>query len=824
MRSSERVGRTSHMRDGIIGWFITVLLVIAIIGAASWWRRASEGKVPFLPRTQALINQKVGSLEAYNKAVPEQELLDFFSQHLQGRPVESEVFTKLTDLIIDNVIPTLWHESQERSPNERFVSHRAMVAAIHEWAPQLLLSNADVILFPEDQNLRIVVAEPLQDFFRDTGWHWRWIGLYLHRLPPADHTTLKELDIYAAEVLSEFLSVFAVGVVELAGRNLEDVNVALEGRKIQNILTQIMTRSRSTVLTSAQDDVGYSDQTKERLVDSIPKPMFREVTETLQLNFQHMPNLNLWNRRAELETPLGIAGGGVAAGDFDGDGHPDLYFAGDGGGALYRNISGQRFEDVSHSVGLSLAGESRAGYFVDYDNDGDLDLYITFVYQSNRLYENDGTGAFSDVTEQRELNSGKDVTHEAVWFDMDNDGLLDLYTANFGPWPEGVSPTLGRNNQNGGPNRLYRQRLWANGQRSFEEIGSEMGVADRGWTHCVGAWDYDQDGDLDLFSLNDFGASLVYRNNGGQSFDEVSGSLHLDATYNAMSFTLLDLNHDGHLSIYVTQIIKLMHRQRYIKPTEETQVVFGLENLENLRTLYGNKIYTRRDDGVYKDVHETRVEPADYGWAWDVSALDYENDNDLDLIILNGTDNQIPTREGEAREEYLDGREYLTFYSSQRNLCYLSEDGYFYDVSEHCPISYVGNSRSSAFFDFDSDGDLDVAINDYSGTARLFENLQQSGNNWVRLELEGSLSNRNAIGAQVQIRFSDQVRYDQVVSGSGFLSQNPMALHFGLGSADQVDNVVITWPSGTKQELSGLAVNQTHHIIEPDGLSRTETN
>ena len=101
MRSSERVGRTSHMRGGIIEWLITVLLVIAIIGAASWWRRASEGKVPFLPRTQALINQKVGSLEAYNKAVPEQELLDFFSQHLQGRPVESEAFTKLTDLIID---------------------------------------------------------------------------------------------------------------------------------------------------------------------------------------------------------------------------------------------------------------------------------------------------------------------------------------------------------------------------------------------------------------------------------------------------------------------------------------------------------------------------------------------------------------------------------------------------------------------------------------------------------------------------------------------------------------------------------------------------
>ena len=829
MRTREDATHTSRRLGGSADWVVTALLVIAMIGGAAWWRWArrtdrgpsSESMALYLPRTRALIEQKVGSLEMYNKNVPEKELLDFFSRHLEGRTVQPDAFTALTDEVVERVIPLLWRDSQQRSLEERFISHRAMVTAIHEWCPQLLLSNADVILYPEDRNLRIVVAETLQDFFRDTGWHWRWIGLYVHRVPAPEQDSLKELDIYAAEVLSEFLSVFAVGTMELAGRELESDEVVLDGPGVQNILGQIIDRPRSAIATSAHDHVHYSAKTKQRIVASVPEPMFRDVTDSLQLDFEHASNPELWRRRAALETPLGIAGGGVAAGDFDGDGHVDLYFAGDAGGGLYRNLAGERFKNVGDAAGLTPLGESRAGYFVDYDNDGDLDLFVTFVYRSNRLYENNSTGVFTDVTEQRRLDSGQDVTHEAVWFDMDNDGLLDLYTANFGAWPTGELPTLGRNNDNAGPNRLYQQQL-NNGQRQFVEVGADMGVADRGWTHCVGAWDYDQDGYLDLFSLNDFGASLVFRNVHGRGFDEVSHSLHLDATYNAMSFTLMDLEHDGHLSIYITQIIKLMHRQRYIKPTEETQVVFGQRNLENLRTLYGNRIYTMRRDGRYKDVHETRVEPADYGWAWDASTLDYENDGDLDLLVLNGTDNRIPVRKGETPESYMGGREFVALYASQKNLFYLSEDGYFYDVSDHCPICYVGNSRSSAFFDFDSDGDLDVAINDYEKPARIFENRQQSGNRWVRLALEGVKSNRNAVGARVRITFGDQVRYGQVVSGSGFLSQNPMTLHFGLGSAHQIDEAVIIWPSGFTQKLNGLAANRTHHVREVAKSWRTE--
>jgi hypothetical protein len=148
---------------------------------------------------------------------------------------------------------------------------------------------------------------------------------------------------------------------------------------------------------------------------------------------------------------------------------------------------------------------------------------------------------------------------------------------------------------------------------------------------------------------------------------------------------------------------------------------------------------------------------------------------------------------------------------------YVSQDGYFYDVSKVCPLAYQGSSRGSAFFDYDGDGDLDVAINDYDSPAKIFQNNQQTANNWVRFQLEGTRSNRNAIGTRIEVRFADQLHYDQVVSGSGFLSQNPMALHFGVGQATLVDKVMVSWPSGLVQQVEDLEVNQTHQIREPGG-------
>jgi len=317
---------------------------------------------------------------------------------------------------------------------------------------------------------------------------------------------------------------------------------------------------------------------------------------------------------------------------------------------------------------------------------------------------------------------------------------------------------------------------------------------------------------MDLISLNDFGRTIVYRNDHGREFVEQTRTLHLDTVYNAMNFHLIDLDHSGHPAVYITELSKLTHRVRYPKPAHGTRVKF--DHLDNMRALVVNKLLRRVPDGAFEDVHDIYIEPAQLGWAWDASTFDYENDGDLDLLVLNGTEG-TPTESAVKQDDVVKNHEFLTQHANQKNVCFLSQDGYFYDVSSQCELAYRGNSRGSAWFDFDHDGDLDVAVNDYDGPGRIFENLQKSGHHWIRFQLVGTRSNRNAVGARVEIRFGKgRKHFSQVVSGKGFLSQNPMTLHFGTGTSSSIDELVIIWPGGTQQTLKDLPTGKTHVIRE----------
>ena len=820
-----RRSRRRPPRGRSLSWLVTTLFVTcALVGAVGWrWVRSSDqavvtvpAEVESLPRTRKLVAQKAASLESYNQAISVEELIAFLGRHVEGE-LSPDAFAALSDYVTRTLVPSIWQECQET--DERAVSQATMAKVLAKHYPRQVLANADVIFLPNDRELRTVVAEAPQDHFRDSGWHWRWIGQSMETFTTGSGTQWRELETYAAEELSEFLSVYAVALVEIVARDERQSGHPIRGEQLVAVATQIdalgaMIPHRNPVIDTPL--VGYSEEAKRALVETLPRPMFHDISRQVQLDFAHRPKTVFHLIRYDLEVPMGVAGGGVAAGDFDADGWIDLYFAGDNGGRLFRNLRGERCEDASFTAGLTAKGESRAGYFVDYDNDGDLDLFITFVGESNRLYENDGSGHYEDITERVGLLGDNSITHEAAWFDMDRDGLLDLYTATFGDWLNGAIPTIGRSNANAGPNRLYRHRV-VDGRHVFEEVGEEMGVDDRGWTHCAGVWDYDDDGYPDIFSLNDFGASLLYRNVEGKRFEEASRNTHLDACYNAMNFTLMDLAHDGRPSLYITQVMKLTHRQRYRKPGEDTPVIFTAENLENLRPLVLNLLYSPRDDGTFQDIHDSTLEPTNMGWAWGANAVDYENDGDLELYVLNGTESKIPMHRAtgkKADDAYLAARAWLEVYRDQPNVFFASADDYFYNVSPLSGLDFTGNSRAATFFDFDNDGDLDVAVNSFSAPARLFENRQESNNNWIRLTLEGSQSNRDAIGATVELRFGDERRFETVVSRSSFLSQDVRILHFGLGKADQVDEVHIRWPSGATQQLQDLTVNKQHHIVE----------
>ena len=794
------------------GWLATLAISAALLGGSLWWRaqvlpEPVPGKIQGtnLPRTSKLVKQKIGSLEAYNQVIPQATQLGEFSHWTGERTVEPAAFDVMSRLMVGRIVPDLWREAQELVGDSNLVTYHAMTQVIHARWPQQLLPNAHVVLFPGHPRLRLVASEYRQDYFRDTGWHWRWIGQAIEQgnMPKAG-----ELDIYAAEEFSEFLSVLAVGLLEWANRfEPADLGVPVDAAVMQRTVDLLFKFAKEEGATTQRGPALYSALTRDEVMNGVPQPMFREATKRLGLEFQHASDSALEKRRVELVVPTGVAGGGVSAGDFDGDGFADLYFAGAGGGQLCRNVGGKRMEDVSASAGLVRDGETRTGYFVDYDNDGDLDLFLTFVLRTNRLYRNEGGGKFTDVTEAAGIGGGNLVTHEAVWFDYDNDGLLDVYVANFGMWPNGDSPELSIQNRTAPPNQLYHHKI-VEGRHVFEEVAKPMGVDDRGWTHCVGAWDFDQDGWLDLISLNDFGQSLAYRNIGGKQFKEETSTLHLDVVYNAMNFHLIDLEHTGHPALYITEISKLTHLVRYPKPVQGTMVKFA--HLENMRALVVNKLLRRLPSGAFENVHDIHIEPSQMGWAWDASTFDYENDGDLDLLVLNGTEGMQNKSSSGAP-----GHNFLSRHAQQVNICFLSQDRYFYDVSAKCELAYKGNSRGSAWIDLDNDGDLDVAINDYHGPGRIFENVQATGNHWIRLQLQGTRSNRNAIGARVELRIGDEKRFGQVVSGKGFLSQNPLAIHFGLGPAKRADEVIVTWPGGIVQKLGPLTADKIHQLTEP---------
>ena len=560
----------------------------------------------------------------------------------------------------------------------------------------------------------------------------------------------------------------------------------------------------------------YSAETKTRLLKGLPKPMFVESAEALGITFQHSVNPEHPKMRAQLQIPMDIAGGGVSAADYNQDGFPDLFFCGYGGGRLFRNEGGKKFVDATQEAGLNVPAESRAAYFIDYDNDGDLDFFVTTMGLGIQLFENDGAAHFKNISEQAGLAAFRDITHEAVFFDMDNDGLLDIYTASFGRWDQGKEPLVGKQNRNGEPNRLFHQKL-VNGKHVFEEIGASAGVNDPGWTHSVGAWDFDQDGKVDLFSFNDFARANSYHNLGHGKFAEWSIALNMQKGDNGMGFALMDLDGDGRFEAYVTEISLPLYSEgaqvRYKMPP-------GTDFLSNktlgfLARSVNNRFYCDTGSGKLVNRHNSFFEPAEMGWSWGVSAIDYENDGDLDVLVLNGTEDNPPVLEDESRPYHLAQREFIKNYANDPNVFFMNEDKFMYNVSGFCELSYRGNSRSAAWLDFDQDGDLDVAINDYEGKAKFFRNVQPTKNSWVRFRLVGKRSNRHGFGARISVEDSNhRTQHAIAVSGMGFLSQAPLELHFGLGTATRVARVTIAWPSGITQKIENLDTGRLHTIVE----------
>ncbi|MAF11977.1 hypothetical protein CMK11_16145 [Candidatus Poribacteria bacterium] len=523
---------------------------------------------------------------------------------------------------------------------------------------------------------------------------------------------------------------------------------------------------------------------------------FTDVTESSGIAFQHVAGMT--GRKHIAET----MGAGAAFLDYDGDGDLDAYLVQSGflpderppdnpGGALYENVGNGRFRDVTGTAGVANdAGYGMGIAVADYDNDGDQDIYIT-NYGPNVLYRNDGDGSFTDVTGDAGVGDDR-WGASAAFLDYDADGLLDLFVANYLHAPLDMLPCRNADNPDlleychprlfeGVGDVLYRN----NGDGTFADVSQSAGVVNplEGRGLGVAIADYNNDGLADIYVANDTTRNFLYENNGDGTFADVS--LLAGCGYNGMGLPeggmgvdFGDIDDDGWLDLIS------------VHSTTETN------------TLYRNLQGYFMDATTAASVGAPTLPMTAFGTDF----ADFDNDGILDLFVVNGHVQDVIELLNDA------------YTYPQRDQVFRGVGGgAFEDVSSqsgpYFSERHVG--RGAAFGDYDDDGDVDVLVSNSNQPAVLLRNDGGSERSWLRVIVEGSVSNRDGIGARVHVTTAGATRMAEVQSGSSYCSASDRRLLFGLGDATRVERLDVTWPSGRTVELIDAPVNGTVVVSEP---------
>jgi hypothetical protein len=538
-------------------------------------------------------------------------------------------------------------------------------------------------------------------------------------------------------------------------------------------------------------------------------------------------------------------GAGLAVGDYDNDGREDIYFLNQHGtNALYGNRGDGTFEDVSTKAGVALGDRISVGAtFADYDNDGNDDLFVTSTRGGNVLFHNRGDGTFENVTAKAGVSH---VGHSQtpVFFDYDNDGDLDLYLTNTAHWTTDSFDFAGGNYEGKASlgdlmtspkesNILYRN----NGDGTFTDVTGAAGLRGRGWAGDVAVFDYDEDGFLDLFVPSMFGRGQLYRNSGHGTFADVTAQTLGPTPHGAIGAKVFDYDGDGKLDLFVVdmhsdmwtgldsrhsteEIAKQTQHQRFMTssgPTVKENAAdfirtqrqsFALQGENYDELLFGNALYRNQGQGKFTETAITAG--LETFWPWGIATGDYDNDGDEDVFITSGMGypfyywpNQLMMNNGDG-----------TFRDRASALGIEPPTGGDFQEQNISGKQAARSSRSAVVADFDGDGQLDIVTNNFNDTPYFFANRFPK-RNYVEFKLTGTRSNRDAIGAVVRLWVGNKVMVREVNPAGGYLAQSSRVLHFGLGDRSKVDRVEIRWPRGTVQTLNNPGINTLHKISEP---------
>ena len=519
---------------------------------------------------------------------------------------------------------------------------------------------------------------------------------------------------------------------------------------------------------------------------------FTDVTAKSKIDFVHTSGAS--PEKYMVET----FGSGVAWIDYDNDGFPDLYFVNGAPGAanaLYRNNRDGTFSDVTQKAGVAgnaaAKGVYKTGVAVgDFDNNGYLDLYVT-AFGPNILYRNNGDGTFTDVTSSAGVAGGAaEWSTSTGFFDFDRDGNLDLYVVNYLDYRLDDNPYCGLRKVgyrmychptmfDGSADRLFHN----NGNGTFTDVSRQAGIANPagkglGVTFC----DFDRDGDTDIYVANDTVRNFLYRNNGDGTFVDVAYGAGVGFDPNGkpqtgMGTDCADFDGNGFPDIFVTNFS------------------------EELNTLYRN-----RGDGIFEDVSAKAGLGSGYlPLGFGTKMFDFDNDGDLDIHVTNGhvIDNVKLYQSN------------LTY--AQKDLLYENLGGRFRDVSDQSgpALQTARVGRGLAVADFDNDGNLDVVISSLGQRPVVLRNQGVRAGNWIMIRARGRKSNSFGLGATVKLETSEGLQVREINNVASYLSSSDVRLHVGLGGAKTIQQIEVLWPSGTRQVLKDVAVNQILVIEEP---------
>ena len=520
---------------------------------------------------------------------------------------------------------------------------------------------------------------------------------------------------------------------------------------------------------------------------------FRNIANQAGVNAV-FPNGGTVSKQYIIET----TGSGIAFIDYDNDGLLDLFvLSGEGGtNRMYHNEGHGKFRDVTDDLGLRSSGWAQGVCAGDYDNDGFTDLFVTYWGQ-NHLYRNIQGKRFEDVTAAAHLKQDRVRYNTGCAFlDIDNDGHLDLFVSNYLKFDPSTTPKPGAN-----PYCFYR--------------GIAVNCGPRGLP---------------------FDRNILYRNNGDGTFSDISESSGIAAPEGHYSLGVLtgDFNEDGLTDIYVAcdQTPSLLYINKGGGHFEEEGVIRGVAFDQNGKAMSGmgvdaadyagdghmsifrtnfsdefETLYRNRGNGTFDDItldaglgQNTRYV------GWGTGFFDFNNDGWKDLFLVNG--HVFPEVE----------RLQIDIHYKDRAILYQNlGNGRFRDISQNAGPALLEkhSSRGVAFGDFDNDGAMEIAVNNQNERPSLLKQAMNPPGHWVLLKLTGTRSNRSAIGARVKLVAAGHAQYGEVRSGGSYLSQNDLRLHFGLGPAMKIDRIEITWPSGEKQVLSHQACDRVITITEP---------